>query len=401
MIALVVLIGLMLYVPVRVMKPFPISVKAIAWLIVAIKTIIIIAFHFNQLDTGNHPIVLDQSIDAKKYYDVSSAVTSVPWWQFRHADLIEERGASGHLGYYYLNIVGFYLCPDHPMLFVRLLKLFAFCVSTGMLATVWLRRTGSVGRAFFGYFLLTVAFYQFMYFTFRNLKDDIILALFIATMALIDGYLINPDLPAEQKTRRKTVFMWIAVGGLIYVMASMRFYAGLAVVCGLAAHTVIGPGMKMSTRVVTSVVFLVGIAGLMATSGGALVAAEGGAGAVLKAAADVGGLFKIIVTPVPWQHPIRWQIPAHLVYLLFLLPMALIAFFLRIRDCLDWKFVVVVLLMLVVGGHIHDFAPRKRFMMYPVFTSWIIMMGRRQTVGDDETEPFDVDAYFARHGALT
>lgn len=401
MIAVVLVCALLLFLPIWVMREFPASVKVTAWAIVAAKTAIVIGFHVNQLNTGSHPIILDQSIDAKKYYDVGSALEGIPLWQLQMDDVIEERGASSHLGYFMLNVLAFQFSSDHPILFVRLLKLLAFSVATGMLATVWLRRTGSVGRSFFGYLLLSVFFYQFLYFTFRNLKDDIILAMFIGVMALVDGYLINPDLPAESKSRNKTIIYWAVVGVLVYLMQSMRFYAGLAVIGGLAAHTVIGPGMKMSTRVVTSVLFLLGFAGLMATSGGGLISDAGGFGVLLDSAKNPGGLFKIIVTPVPWQHPIPWQIPAHLVYLLFLLPVALGAFFVRLRENLDWKFVVICLITLAVGGVIENYSPRKRFMLYPVLTSWIVMAGRRKVVEAEDPEPFDVDAYFARHGALT
>ena len=399
MTALVVVIALLLYVPVRVLKPFPASVKGAAWMIVVVKTAIIMWFHFYQIDTGNHPIVLDQSIDAKKYYDVAAAMSGIPLLHLRHDDVAQERGAGSHLGYYYMNIYAFHICPKYPILFLRLFKLFAFSTSMGLIATVWLKRTGSVARASFGYFLLTIGFYQFIYYTFRNFKDDIILSMFVTSMALVDGYLINPDRPRSQKKLGTVVLAWAAVGILVYFISTMRFYAGLAIVCGLAAHTVIGPGMKISTRVITVVVFLVGFAGLMATSGGRLVSSAGGFGTMLTAAGDLGGLFKILVTPVPWQHPIGWHVPGHLLYLLFLLPVALIAFFTNIRECLDWKLVVVMLLTLVVGGYVHDFTPRKRYMMYPVFTSWIVMMGTRRRVDAEEPEAFDVDAYYTRQSA--
>ncbi len=402
--ALLVVGALLLYLPVRVMRGFPASVRVTAWVLVAVKAVILVGFHLHQIGENNHPIVLDESTDAKGYYDVGSAVMGIPLWQLTVDDVIDVRGGTGNLAYYMLNVYAFQVSPDHPILLIRLFKLLFFSVATGMLASVWLRRTGSVGRSFFGYIVLSVFFYQFLYFTFRNLKDDLILSLFILIMAIVDGYLVNPDLPAEAKTRGKTILRWGAVAVLVYVMSSMRFYAGLAVVCGLAAHTVIGPGMKASTRVVTSVLFLGGFVALMGTAGGALVASEGGLGAIFKAAANIGGVFKIIVTPVPWKHQIPWQIPAHLVYLLLLLPAAMVAFIARIRQNLDWKLVVVCLIALAVGGHILNFSPRKRFMMYPVFMSWVVMMGRRRLVEageSDEAKPFDVDAYFARHGAVT
>ena len=42
-----------------------------------------------------------------------------------------------------------------------------------------------------------------------------------------------------------------------------------------------------------------------------------------------------------------------------------------------------------------NFSPRKRFVMYPIFVSWIVTAGRRRESMAAEPEPFDPNAHFA------
>ena len=57
---------------------------------------------------------------------------------------------------------------------------------------------------------------------------------------------------------------------------------------------------------------------------------------------------------------------------------------------------VVMLIALVVGGKMQDYEPRKRYVMYPIFVSWIVLAGHRKQLPTAGSEPFDPDAYFAK-----
>jgi hypothetical protein len=396
MISVLIVCALLCYLPVRVMRSFPRAARVAVFLIVMTKAGLIIGIHVNQMNKTHHPIVIDTSVDAKKYYDVASKFANVSPFHIRRDDLAGARGGSAHLGYYVFNIFGMHAAPSNPMLFIRLTKLLLFHVSLGMLASVWRVRSNST-RAFVGYLMIGVVFYQFFYYTYRNLKDDLIMSIFMAIIAIVDGYLLG-SMGSEKPQRPYTkVLSWVAVGVLTWAMASVRFYVALAIVCGLGMHTVTAKGMKPMYRMLIAALGVGGFFVIMATKGGELVAKAGGSSAVLDAAGNIFGIFKIMVTPVPWQHHIPFMIPAHVLYLL-LLPVILVSLFMRLRSNLDWKLFATGLILLAVGGHIKDFNARKRYPLYPIFIGWIVTAARKRSAAQDDQEAFDVDAYFARHG---
>ena len=115
MIPLIIVGLLLLYLPVRISRGFPALMRVSIWMIVAAKAILIAGLHIHNVSTTGHPIILDESVDAKKYYDVGEAFIDYHLWEISRGDVERERGASSHLGYYYINILAFQACPDHPV----------------------------------------------------------------------------------------------------------------------------------------------------------------------------------------------------------------------------------------------------------------------------------------------
>ena len=192
MLSLLVVSLLLLYLPLRVLRRFSAGFRASVLIIVLVKALFLVFLHTSTVNRTGLPIILDQSVDAKGYYDFGVAFEHYRLTDISFGDLATERGATSHIGYYYINVLAFHACPYDPMLFLRLCKLLLFHVGLGMLAETWRRRSGE-GRAIAAYLLLGVVFYQFIYYQFRNLKDDVLLSLFMMLAAVVDRRLVAAD----------------------------------------------------------------------------------------------------------------------------------------------------------------------------------------------------------------
>jgi len=385
---------LLLYLPFRISRGFPTVSRVTIVMIVAAKAALLVILHFNVVNTTGHPIVMDQSLDARRYYDVGEAFANYRVWDITRNDIVRERGADSHLGYFVINIAAFQICPTHPMLFLRLAKLLLFHIGLGMLATTWRLKTNET-RAFWGYVAMSVMFYQFFYYHFRNFKDDVILALFMIVMALVDRMSGVVDHQQHPVRFRRIAGNWIAVAVITWALSTIRYYLGLAIVCAFAIHTVTGRGMKIIYRVLLAGVIAVGFILLIRSSGFLLVEERGGVSAITGALSNVYGLFKIFVTPFPWQQTRKILMLSQTFYLLMLAPV-LWAFLMRLRSNLDWKLYVVLAVAIVVGGQMQNFNPRKRSIMYPVFIGWLVTSSRKRRPAASEEDDFDLDLYFAR-----
>lgn len=386
---------LLFYLPWRVSRGFHMGIRVGIVMLVVTKAVLIVIIHLDLVDRTSQPIILDTSVDAKDYYDFGEAFLNQHLMDITHDDLVRERQALGHLGYPVVNLLAFKICPQHPILFLRLFKLLLFHVALGMLASTW-RIMATPTRAAVGYFVLGAVFYQFFYFTFRNLKDDLLLSLFMMIMALADRT-FSADRPDFKVPFKRMIGTWIVIGALLWVISTIRFYLTLALVGSFAMHVITGRGLKFSYRLLFTGAIAGAFAFLVTTQGFQLVQSHGGASAVVGSAGNIYGLFKIFVRPLPWQHVITFLAIPHTFYL-FLLPVALIAFFSRLRSNLNWKLYLVGALALVLGAFMRDYEPRKRYFMYPIFVGWIVMAGlRRETAAalPPESEPFDPNAYFA------
>lgn len=390
----IILVVLALFgIPYRISRGFPMVFRIVMMLIVASKISILMLVHFSVLDDTGLPIILDSSTDAKEYYDFGTAFLNHNLIDITLEDVIEERGASSHLGYFVVNLVLFKACPEHPVLFLRLTKLLLFHIALGVLVNTW-RITTTPQKAMIGYLIFGAVFCQFLYYNFRNLKDDMILSLFMIIMAVADR-MIAVTREGRSYPLRKMLSAWAVIGLTIWAMSFLRFYFAIAIVVAFALHTVTGRGLKTSYRVFFGGAILLGFLALTTTSGYALVQRAGGASAVAGSADNIYGIFKVFVTPLPWQHQRPILAVPHTFYLFMMAP-ALWALFRNLSLNLDWKLYVVAQLALVLGGFMQDYEPRKRYSMYPIFYSWIIFMpNRRQAGADDDPEPFDPDAYFA------
>ncbi|NOS99004.1 MAG: hypothetical protein HOP29_00060 [Phycisphaerales bacterium] len=394
MIAIGAALLLLLYAPYRLSRGFSASIRIAIVSIVLIKTVFLIVWHISLVKETGLPIILDESQDEKRYYDFGVAFAEQPLWNITTADLADERGSTAHLGYFVANVLAFKLAPDDPMLLLRLFKLMLFHVGLGMVTSLWREQT-TEGRAFAAYLLLGVLLYQFFYYTFRNLKDDMLLSLFMIVMGAVDRILTPSDHAAVRTSRARVWLTWLMIGFVIWIMSTIRFYLGATVVVALGLHLVTGHRVKWVTRVGLGGVIAAGMVFLMGTAGGEMAQSHGGAGAMAAAMSNIGGIFKVFVTPLPWQYARPVLAVGHTFYLILLIP-ALMGFFMRFRRNLDWKLYVVMIVALIVGGLLGDSGPRKRFVMCPVFVSWIVHAGIRRF---EPTEFLPLDEVYDPAGA--
>ncbi len=366
---------LLAYLPFRLSRGFSPSVRTAIFLIVLFKAIVLVGLHVRQVGDGGHPIVADIATDARAYYNAGAALEVRGLFEVTKHDVISVASGRSHLGYYVVNYLAFKASPDHPMLFLRLAKLLLFHVALGMLVTTW-RMNRTPSRAFIAYVVLGLLFYQLFYYNYRNLKDDVVLSLFMMIMALADRSLIARTPGSSQRFAWSSVLRWVAVGGLIWLITTFRYYMGPIIIGAFCIHLITGQGMRFRYRVGLAGFMVVGFAVIITLPGFDLVRDRGGPASLLGALTNVYGVFKMLVSPLPWQHTRLLLAPAHTLYLLMLVP-ALWCLFTRFRANLDWKLFVVLQIALVVGGILDSYEPRKRFVMYPILVGWIVMAGRR------------------------
>jgi len=281
MIALFIVALLLVYLPWRLSRGFSTSHRLAIVAIVVLKAALIVVLHGRQVQQGGHAIILDLATDAKNYYDAGARLSSQGMWDVSREDVVAVAGGHGHLGYYYVNYLAFALCPDNPMLFLRLAKLLLFHVALGMLVTTWRLQTNAT-RAFLAYVLLGLVFYQFYYSIFRNLKDSVVLSLFMMIMALIDRSMIAVTDVARSKQKRAVIFRWAAIAVLVWAVSTLRFYVALLVPAALVAHAVFGRGIGLTYRLALVVFLFLGSAAVVTLPGMGLVERAGGIGEVAQ-----------------------------------------------------------------------------------------------------------------------
>ena len=158
---------------------------------VAGHLVVIFAWHSHVLTTTGFPIIIDVHNDCQKYYDATVDFRNEPPLSVSIASVRSQLDESRNYGYPYLLALLWTLTP-YSILAIRLLKTTLYFVSLSCLARVWRRDYGNRlamwGFAFFG-FIFTPA----LYYNFRNLKDGLILALFILSACGPDQGVLPPD----------------------------------------------------------------------------------------------------------------------------------------------------------------------------------------------------------------
>jgi hypothetical protein len=233
------------------------------------------------------------------------------------------------------------------------------------------------------------------YYNYRNLKDGLILALFMFIMALLDTLLRPRGDQLQPRNTSKTTLGWIMLLILLYALSIFRVYAAAIVVVAVIMHSVAATRMEIKGRlcllliliVVLLLAFRLGVIANILELGGERIR-RGGIAMTLR------NFLQAFLSPLPWG-AITWQEPCNVVFYSIywlLLPYALYTLFRHLWSNIDWHLFLYIMVTYVVGVVIGD-PPRKRLILYPILVGWVLAhlaykrWGRAsQTEHESETE---------------
>lgn len=374
MVTVILLTILALVFPVVILRPFSGRQKLLVLLIVVAHLVLMYGLHYRLVRRTGLPIVVDVHVDAQRYYDNTAHFANWAPFSVSRKDAIDAGYGSGHFGYYYV-LGTLWTITSHPMLAMRLLKILLYFTSLSCLARVWRREYGP-RLAMWGVVFLGVVFTPIIYYNYRNLKDSLLLSLFMFVIALLDTIVR----PAENQLRRrkwyKTVLAWCLVLVLLYAIRTFRLYAAALILVAVIMHAIVNSRMNLRARVSLSAALLIIVLIAFGTGAVASFMELGGeriSGRGVLAVLNVRGMIQAFLSPLPWgeiriMEPL--SVPFYALYWI-LLPYALYAMFKHLRSNLNWHLFMYIMILYVVGAAIGD-PPRKRLIVYPILVTWVL-----------------------------
>ena len=370
MIVVILLIMLTIVLPLVILRSFSFLQKVLVLTIIAGHLGLMFFFHYQLVHKTNLPVVVDVHRDTQHYYDSTIPFATKPPFSITRTDAINAAGGSKHFGYQYVLAT---LCTitSHPILAVRLLKTMLFFTGLSCLARVWRRLYGYVlaakGFAFMG-IVCTPAFY----YNYRNLKDGLILALFLFIMALLDTILPPWRDQLRPMSRKKSTLAWFTVIILLYAISTLRLYVIPLIVMAIVMHAIVtsrlGLKQRVALLVVSALVVVIGFASPVVAD-----ISEMYGKAVRKLIFTPIDIVQGLISPLPWGDIVREEpgnVAFYSIYWL-LLPYALYTLVRHLRKNINWRLFLYLSTTYVIGVTVANPA-RKRLILYPVLVTWVL-----------------------------
>ena len=353
-------------VPVLILRPFNKLQKTLVLLIILAHLVIMLLLHDHMLHTTGFPIVRDVSVDAVTYYDRTERFAGYAPFSITRREAVEAAQGTAHFGYQYVLGTLWTITP-YPVLSIRLFKTMLFFISLSCLSRVW--RTDYGDRlAMLGFVFMGVVCTPTFYYNFRNLKDGLILSLFMFIMALLDTLLRPKSNLLYPISKSKTIWLWIVLLMPLYAILTLRTYTAAMIFLAILMHIIAASRVGIKVRILLfgalAVIALVGLQSAFIMDVfqlGKRKIAESGVGLYL--------LFRAFISPIPWQYFIPSLVPFHCVYLL-LLPFALYSFFKHLRANINWRFFLYILVTIATA--VTGNPARKRLIVIPILLTWML-----------------------------
>lgn len=371
MVVVILLTVLALVLPLVILRSFSTWQKILVAVIIVVHLAVMFLLHYRLVYTTGYPIAIDAKHDTQRYYDdTAHFATWRPFGVMREA-AIRAAGGSKHFGYYY--VLGMlWTITSYPALAVRLLKTMLFFTSLSCVTRVWRTSYGS-GLATGGFAFMGILCTPAFYYNYRNLKDGLILALFMFIMALLDTLLQPHGDQLQPRSTSKTTLGWIMLLILLYALSTLRLYASALIVVAVVMHAVattsrIKPKARAWLLTVLIIVVLVSfatgtVANMIEMSGGGIRLGIFTRRAILQA----------FLSPIPWGDVV-WQEPCNVMFYSIywlLLPYALYTLFRHLWRNINWHLFLYFMVTYVVGVVIGN-PPRKRLIVYPILVTWVL-----------------------------
>ena len=252
-----------------------------------------------------------------------------------------------------------------------LFKTMLFFASLSFLARVW--RTDYGDRlAMCGYVFLGAIFTPAILYNFRNLKDGLLLALFMFLMAMLDTLLRPRERRLYPMSRRQVFFSWTAVMFLLYAISTLRLYTTAIVMVAVAMHLVTASKMGIKARIsLLLALAVIGLVGLQSGVFGNMVTIASGRVSKLTLF-TAHGLGQAFLSPRPWNPKLEGYLAFFYWIYWALFPYTLYVVVRHLRKNMTWHLYPYLMVSYVASGGIIGDPPRKRLIVHPVMVGWIL-----------------------------
>lgn len=385
MLVVMLLIILAVVVPLLILRPFSGGQKVFVLAVILGHLLVMLMLHYLLVRRTGLPVVIDLHRDTADYYDNTISFKSSMPFSVSIAEAMDAAEGSKHFGYQYVLATLWTITP-YAVLSIRLLKTLLFFASLACLMRVWYLDYGD-RRTMWAFAFMGIVCTPAFFYNYRNLKDGIILALFMFIMALLDTLFRPKDIQLQPVDKNKKIFYWCVVLLLFYFISTIRLYVSAMLVAAIGMHSIMSSRMGLKARIF--LVFILSVIGLIALNSGIVervlemkeegVDAAGGPGAYL--------VFRAFISPIPWQCKEPSLIPFHCVYLL-VLPYALYTMLKHLWKNLNWKLFLFAMIMYIAGATGNPM--RKRLIIIPILVGWTLLhSASKQAVENESMEHED------------
>lgn len=371
MIVVILFAVLTIILPLVILRSFSSLQKVLVLSIILSHLALMFFLHYRLVYKTGYPIVVDVHVDAQQYYDSTSFLKERSPFMVTKADAMAAAEGSKHFGYHYVLGV-LWTITSEPALAIRLLKTMLFFTGLSCLTRVWRRDYGSQlaigGLAFMG-ILCTPAFYH----NYRNLKDGLILGLFLFIMALLDTILPLRKNRLHLMSTRKSALAWFTVIILLYALSTLRLYNVVLIVVAVIMHAIVASRFGLKRRVSLLVVlFIIVVLGFASPFVKDMMEMYEGSFRISARGFTSSGIIHGFLSPLPWGAIIQEEpcnVAFYSIYWL-LLPYALYALIRHLRNNINWHlflYLMVTYVLPVVAN-----PARKRLILYPILATWVL-----------------------------
>lgn len=390
MVVPILLVFLALFVPLAILRRFSFYQKLLVVIVITAHLAFMFLQHSRLVYTTGLPIVVDVHVDAQGYYDASSQFKDFPPFGVTKKAAMDAAKGSAHFGYYYVLGTLWTITP-RPVLAMRFLKIMLFFTSLSCIVRVW--RTDYGDRlAMWGFAFLGVIFTPIVYYNYRNLKDSLILSLFMFVMALLDTILRPRQGQLHRMSTGKSIFAWCTVLVLLYVISTLRTYTSAIVVIALIMHAIMASRLGTKGRILS--LAAMGLIMLFALKIGFVanmmeLSKVKFTGTTILGILTLRGMLQAFLSPLPWggirqMEPL--STPFYWLYWL-LLPYAFYCMLRHFRSNINWHLFVYIMILYVVGAAVGD-PPRKRFIVFPILVGWVLAhLAYKRGIHSSQTQP--------------
>ena len=386
MIAPILFTILAFVVPVLILRPFSKLRKTLVLLIILAHLAIMFMLHYHTLKTTGFPIVQDDHVDTVTYYERTEHFAAYAPFSITRQEAIDAAWGSGNFGYHYVNGTMWTITP-YQAISVRLFKTMVFFMGLSCLSRVWRTDYGDK-LAMRGFLFMGVVCTPTFYFSFRNVKDGLILSLFMFVMALLDTLLRPKSNLLYPISKSKTIWLWIALLIVLYAVFILRTYAAAMIFLAVLVHIIAGSRVGIKVRILLfgalAVIALVGLRSMFIMD-----LFQVGKEKIAGSGLGLYILFRAFISPIPWQYVTRPLIPFHCIYLL-LLPYALYTLLRHFKANMNWHLFLYLLVTVATG--VTGNPSRKRLIGIPILLTWMLAHSaykRWSHTEKDEYENYD------------